>query len=64
MPHQMLRPMLQPMLQQTLRLMMLVTSPTTLSMFKGMLLQTQDTMRELSLFWSRPIVRREASATA
>jgi hypothetical protein len=34
-----------------------------LSMFKGTPLQTQDTMQELSLYWSKPIVQMEASAT-
>jgi hypothetical protein len=67
MPQQMLQLMLQPTLQQTPRLMTLATSSIMqpmLSMFKGMPLQTQDTMQELSLLWSRPIVPREASATA
>jgi hypothetical protein len=31
-------------------------------MFRGTLLQTQDTTQELSLLWSRPIVPREASS--
>jgi hypothetical protein len=28
---------------------------------RGMSLQTQDTMQELSLLWSKPIVQKESS---
>jgi hypothetical protein len=55
------------MLQQTPRLMPLAMPPTMQPMLptsRETLPQTQVAMQELSLLWSRPIVRREVGVTA
>jgi hypothetical protein len=55
------------MLQQTPRPMLLAMLPTTqptLPTSRGTTPQIQDAMQELSLLWSRPIMRREVSVTA
>jgi hypothetical protein len=54
------------MLQQMLRPMLLEMPPImqpTLPTSRGMSPHIQDTMRELSLPWSKPIVLKEASVT-
>jgi hypothetical protein len=62
----MCQPTLRLMLQQTLRPMlleMLLTMQPTLLTSRETSLQTQDTMQELSLLQSRPIVQKEANVT-
>jgi hypothetical protein len=59
-----LQPTLRLTLQQTLRPMLLVILLTTQPMLptsRGTPPQIQDTMQEPSLFWSRPIMLKEAS---
>jgi hypothetical protein len=61
-----LQPTLRLMLQQTLQPMLLVMPPImqpTLLTSRGMSPHIHDTMWELSLPWSRPIVLKEASVT-
>jgi hypothetical protein len=63
----MLQSILRLILQQTLRLMLLaipLTMQPMLPTTRETLLQTQDTMQELNLLQSRPIVQKEATVIA